>query len=314
MTNQNHCSRRLVLGAMSAGVVAAMGDPGRAAGAKQEPRLRWAQGFLLWRGNKGQTIRDAIDNLAAVGADGIEFTPRKGELEAFGFTRETLLAFLATRNMSISAQYFGTATPDTTRKDEILAEARAQIATAHAFGCPNLVLGPPGNLTAEQNNPAWRRDAIKRWAPLWNEMGRLAHESGVVAGLHPHLNTLVETEAEAELALAETDPRLVRFTPDTGHLYLGGANVLALLRKHAKRLSYFHFKDAARPFVRPTFETSLRELGRGEVDFPSVMRLLKEVGYRGWINVEQDKSTLPPREASAASMAYVKGTLKKIYT
>jgi inosose dehydratase len=300
----------VVAKASAAPAVSKAGAGSRSGGAKGA-WIRWSQGWLLWRGVAGQTLRRAILDLAAVGADGIEYTPRGEAKEELG--RDQLLAFLGERNMSVAGQYFGAPTSDPARRDEILAAARARIQSARDYRCPNLVIGPPGDPPQAENTPERRREAISRWAPLWNEIGRLAAEEGVTAGLHPHLNTLVENEAETEQALAETDPRLVRFAPDTGHLHLAGARLLPLLRKHVRRISYFHFKDAVRPFARPQFTPNLRELGLGEVDFPSVMRLLGEIGYRGWINVEQDKSALSPRDASAASMAYVKAKLRRIY-
>jgi sugar phosphate isomerase/epimerase len=69
---------------------------------------------------------------------------------------------------------------------------------------------------------------------------------------------------------------------------------MSVVKKHGPRLNYLHFKDAVRPFTRPDFFPNIRELGKGEVDFPGVMRVLKELGYQGWINVEQDFTTMTP--------------------
>jgi sugar phosphate isomerase/epimerase len=55
-------------------------------------------------------------------------------------------------------------------------------------------------------------------------------------------------------------------------------------------------------------------LGKGEVDFPGVMRVLKELGYQGWINVEQDVTTMTPGESCRTSMRYVRDVLGKIYS
>lgn len=90
--------------------------------------------------------------------------------------------------------------------------------------------------------------------------------------------------------------------------------MVGILKKHGQRLNYLHFKDAVRPFERPHFDPNLRELGRGEVDLVGVMRLLKKLKFKGWINIEQDSSKLTATEAAAASMKYVNETLKKIYT
>jgi sugar phosphate isomerase/epimerase len=89
--------------------------------------------------------------------------------------------------------------------------------------------------------------------------------------------------------------------------------VVAVLKKHGSRLNYLHFKDAVRPFTRPDFFPNIRELGRGEVDLPGVMRVLAGIGYRGWIDVEQDFTTMTPAASCRTSMAYVRDVLSKIY-
>ena len=50
------------------------------------------------------------------------------------------------------------------------------------------------------------------------------------------------------------------------------------------------------------------------MDFPAVMKLLRQIGFKGWINIEQDRSTLAAREAANTSMKYVNASLKPLYT
>jgi inosose dehydratase len=158
-----------------------------------------------------------------------------------------------------------------------------------------------------------RNELIKQQSVFLNELGKRAKDRGIQIGLHPHLNTLVEAPSEIDLAMETTDPRYVFLSPDTGHIHLAGGDVLAILKKYQQRLNYFHFKDGVRPFVRPNFSPNLRELGRGEIDFPSIMRLLKQLRFKGWINIEQDATLLSPKESSQISMEYVRHTLATIY-
>jgi inosose dehydratase len=50
------------------------------------------------------------------------------------------------------------------------------------------------------------------------------------------------------------------------------------------------------------------ELGRGSVDFPGVLNALNDIGYDGWIVVEQD--VLPgmgsPRESAARNREFLR--------
>jgi inosose dehydratase len=274
------------------------------------PRIRWAQGFLLWRNFKDQTLtlQDALNDLRNVGSDGIEFSPVANELEKYGLIESACKQLMAERKLSLAGNYFSAPFHDLTKRDEILAEAEKRFSLLKAFNAKNIIIGPTG-IPANAN----RNQLIKQQASLLNEIGKRANAQGLQIGIHPHLNTLVETPAEIDLAMEMTDARYVGLSADTGHIHLAGGNVVAILRKHKTRLNYFHFKDGVRPFTRPDFKPNLRELGKGEVDFPGVMRLLKEIRFSGWVNIEQDATTLTPRESSRVSMEYVNKTLKPIY-
>ncbi len=305
-----HATTRRDLLKFLAGSLIAAGAPHLAAESKTL-KIRWAQGYLLWRNFKGQslTLQDALNDLRTVGADGVEFSPISNELEKYGLTKETFKQLLAEKRLAISGNYFSAPFHEPGRREEIMREAEGRFALLKEFGAKNLIIGPPGAKT-----DADRMQLIKQQAPLLNEIGKRALAQGVEIGIHPHLNTLVETPAEIDAAMETTDPRHVFLSADTGHIHLAGGDVAAILRKYKSRLNYFHFKDGVRPFARPDFKPNLRELGKGEVDFPAVMRLLKEIRYTGWINVEQDATTLTPRESCKVSMEYVNKTLKPIYS
>lgn len=280
--------------------------------AAQSPNIRWAQGWLLWRGFKEQSLslRDALEDLRVAGADGIEFSPGSAELAKQGLTKESLKELLQRSNLTNSGNYFSAPFYDPGQKKSIFAEAAGRFDLLKEFGAKNIIIGPP----PPPDERADRVQLIKQAASLLNELGKMAADQGVEIGVHPHLNTIIETAPEIDVVMEATDPRYVRFAPDTGHIHLAGGDVLPILRKYRTRINYFHFKDGVRPFVRPRFEPNLRELGQGEVNFPDVMRLLKEINYRGWINVEQDTTRLTPKQSSAISMTYVKEKLKPIYT
>lgn len=299
----------------SVGAVALASTPWRDARGGQAPpsprRIRWAAGWLLWRDYKLRrlTLADALQDLKASGADGIEFTPRPGELDAAGLTIESVKPLLRASGLVVSAHYFSAPFYDAEKRAEIFVQAQEKIDSLRAFGAASLVIGPPAAPAG-----ANRMDVIARMAPVLDELGRLAKTQGVAIGIHPHLNTVIETSEETDAIMERCDPALVGLALDTGHSYLAGADVVRAVRKHGSRLNYFHFKDAVRPFTRPDFFPNLRDLGKGEVDFPGVMRALRDLRYRGWINVEQDFTSTSPSESCGASMKYVRGALVPIYT
>jgi inosose dehydratase len=274
-------------------------------------RIRWAEGWLLWRDYKPRrfTLAEALQDLKAVGADGIEFTPRPGELDAAGLTIESVKRLLGEAGLVVPAHYLSGPFHDPAKKAEIFAQAQQQIDSLRAFGARNMVIGPPAAPAGVS-----RMEAIRAMAPVLTELGRHARSQGIVIGIHPHLNTVIETADETDAILNQTDPTYVGLALDTGHFHLAGGDVVSVVKKHGSRLNYLHFKDAVRPFARPDFFPNLRNLGKGEVDFPAVMRALGELRYQGWINVEQDFTATTPGESCRASMGYVGDVLSKIYT
>jgi inosose dehydratase len=145
-------------------------------------------------------------------------------------------------------------------------------------------------------------------------------ETGLSTVFHAHTGVWIETAEETERLLRLTDRGLVGLCLDTGHFRFGGGDPAEALRKHAHRIRHVHFKDvdpavAARSrsegwdYDRSIAEGVFCELGRGEVDFPAVLAALNDIGYRGWIVVEQDvlPGTGSPKESARRSREYLRG-------
>jgi inosose dehydratase len=119
---------------------------------------------------------------------------------------------------------------------------------------------------------------------------------GLTQVLHPHVNTVVETKRDVELALEASD---VRWCIDTGHLAIGGVDPLEFVREHASRIAQAHLKDV-RLVVAPRVlsrELTMREaveqglfqpFGQGDVSIRDVVLTLEASGYAGWYVLEQD--------------------------
>jgi inosose dehydratase len=143
-----------------------------------------------------------------------------------------------------------------------------------------------------------------------------AASRGVVAALHPHVGTMVETREETERVLAGC---AVGLCVDTGHLVVGGADPVALSAAHSGRVVHVHLKDvdAARAEqVRSgltTFGAAVRDgmfrpLGQGDVGIEAMVRTLESAGYDGWYVLEQDVMLDGP-SGGDASYADVRASL-----
>jgi len=144
-----------------------------------------------------------------------------------------------------------------------------------------------------------------------NQIARAVRdETGLRTVFHHHCATFVETPQEIDALMQATDPALVGLCLDTGHATYGGGSPLDLLERHCDRIWHVHFKDcepavAARAREEEwDYQTALGhgvfcELGKGSVDFRTLLRTLERSGYDGWIVVEQD--VLPGMGAPADS-------------
>ncbi len=161
------------------------------------------------------------------------------------------------------------------------------------------------------------------WSTLLGNLDRIAERAGsrgVVAALHPHVGTMVETGEETERVLAGS---AVGLCVDTGHLVVGGTDPVALTAAHPQRVVHVHLKDvdaAAAARVRAgdtTFGAAVREgmfrpLGEGDIDIEAMVGALEGAGYRGWYVLEQDVVLDGPRQAEGpladvrTSLAFLK--------
>ncbi|MDN3557850.1 sugar phosphate isomerase/epimerase family protein [Halomonas maura] len=163
-----------------------------------------------------------------------------------------------------------------------------------------------------------------RWATLMTHIRTIAElasrEYGIRAMIHPHAGGYIEFDDEIRRLLADIPYTTAGLCLDTGHLYYSGMDPVAWLRDYAGRTDYLHFKDIA-PTV---FEEVMAEqvdffaacargvmcpIGQGVVDYDAIYRRLVEIGYQGYITIEQERD---PRDADGsladvtASLEYLK--------
>jgi inosose dehydratase len=186
---------------------------------------------------------------------------------------------------------------------------------------------------AHQSTPergAWAGRADRPEAPRltsdqWDELAErvcqaaeIAREHGLQATFHAHVGTWVETAADLEELLARAPAPLVKLCWDVGHALYGGIDPLDVVRRHSERIAYVHLKDVDGAVLdglrrdAGSFDDGLRrrvftEVGHGRLDVPGLLTALGEIGYAGWLMVEQDSSWLAPAESARASRAYLRG-------
>ncbi len=153
-----------------------------------------------------------------------------------------------------------------------------------------------------------------------NELaGKVKETTGLQTVFHHHCGGYVETPEEVEMLMNSTDPDLLGLVLDMGHYKFGGGDPIEALKKYSQRIWHVHFKDCDDKIAQMSrdrkwdyFESVRRgvfcELGKGSVDFKSIVEQLLQLKYDKWIVVEQD--VLPgmgqPKECALHNRNYIK--------
>jgi inosose dehydratase len=121
-------------------------------------------------------------------------------------------------------------------------------------------------------------------------------ERGHEPTFHHHTATHIEAHWEIERLLEVSD---VGLCLDTGHLLLGRGDPLRALQDWSARINHIHLKDARIATLEeivaesaPVEEIWRRKafcaLGDGDIDVEQVLQAIADIGYAGWLVVEQD--------------------------
>lgn len=127
-----------------------------------------------------------------------------------------------------------------------------------------------------------------------------AAEYGVRPVIHPHAGGYIEFADEIEAVMRDIPYEIAGLCLDTGHLYYSGMNPSQWLKKCADRLDYVHFKDVNETIYKQVLSEHIRffegcgkgsmcPIGKGCLDYPAIKKTLEEIGYSGYITIEQER-------------------------
>jgi inosose dehydratase len=187
-----------------------------------------------------------------------------------------------------------------------------------ALGSSTLVFAEvSGAIHGDLSRPLSQRPRLKHseWQQFGRRMTELASrtaEEGVQLAYHPHMGTVVQSEADID-ALMDHTGAAVRLLLDSGHAAFAGADPVALARRYAGRIGHVHAKDTRAgvreralredwSFLRAVLEGVFTVPGDGSVPFADVFRELGD--YSGWVilEAEQDPGIADPM--TYASLGY----------
>jgi inosose dehydratase len=206
-------------------------------------------------------------------------------------------------------------------RDATMKYVRKTIELFKKTGATQLVSSPvytwnwdtPGALT---------NDEIKHMFKVLDEITLMCKDNGISNVLHPHLMTLVETKSDVERVLDGCD---VDWCLDSGHLAIGGVDILEFAKAAFDRIGHVHLKDVdlsraqsvlnrSQSIMQGVQDGLFTVLGKGDVPIIELVTFLENNGYQGWYVIEQDMAItgdLPapgtgPIELVGESLAYLR--------
>jgi inosose dehydratase len=152
--------------------------------------------------------------------------------------------------------------------------------------------------------PSWKRDrvngaAYKSAAESLNRLGKYAQEKGTRLSLHNHAGQLFQDEKDMDGFRQFVLPQYAGLTLDTAHLALGGVTDIAgVIRECKEYIDLFHIKDLK--------ERKFCPLGNGELDFDEIFDTIRDVGFDGWLVVDDESDQMSLGDALPFAMRFMR--------
>lgn len=263
-----------------------------------------------------------LDEIAEAGYEWLELGP-------YGYlpTDPSVLAQeLGRRGLKMSAGTVGGALHRAEDYVGIREEALRVAGLAAAAGASYLVFLPAmyrDLMTGAPLEPAeLDADGWRRLVRAVEELGRTVQEKhGMRLVFHPHADSHVETQAQVERFLSDTDPAHVGLCLDTGHIAYRRGDNAELLRRFPQRVEYVHFKQVDPvvldeveredlPFAEAVTRGAVCEPPKGVPSLESLADGLSSLAADLFVIVEQDMYPCPtdqPLPIATRTCGYLRG-------
>ena len=210
--------------------------------------------------------------------------------------------------------------------EEVEKEFRAQLAFLKAMGAK--VIGASeqsysvqGQLDTpifghkyEMNDQEW-----DTFCTGMNKLGKIAKEEyGIALTFHHHMGTVVQSLAEVDRMMENTDPEYVSLLFDTGHFTYCGEDPLEVVKKYVHRIKHVHLKDIRPEVVEQVKKENMSFLagvragaftipGDGCINYDPIFKVLEEAGYEGYmvVEAEQDPAKANPLEYAIRARKFI---------
>lgn len=172
------------------------------------------------------------------------------------------------------------------------------------------------NVSVSELNPLYEKITADdyRWnAEQFNRHGTELKREGLQLGYHNHAVDLKSFGGRSayQILIDSTDPALVVFEMDCGHMIHAGADPIAYLREYPKRIQLLHLKDLEAGYgISSSIDTEEKDtnaqLGGGVIDWKALFRVAAQGDLKHYFVEHEGAMAHPPLESVANSLAYLK--------
>jgi inosose dehydratase len=265
--------------------------------------ISWTNDDLPWLGRE-TPLEVALSEGKAIGYQGFELGNK--------FPRESaaLRAVLAKHGLELISGWYSGELARRSVEEEIAAVG-PHLKLLADNGAKVMVYGEVADSIQGSPIPLYKRPQFFRdeqWKAYGDRLTAFAKHTlkhGVRLAYHHHMGAYVETPADVDRLMPLVGEE-VGLLFDSGHMTFAGGDAVGMLKKHVARVCHVHCKDV-RPqviklarnrnwsFLEAVINGAFTVPGDGTVDFASIIGLLREHGYRGWLVVEaeQDPAVAP---------------------
>ena len=268
---------------------------------------------------KENTFEQCVSEMALAGFTGSEVGNK------YPKDPEVLKKALELRGVEICNQWFSSFLI-TKPFEEVEKEFRAQLTFLKAMGAK--VIGaseqshsvqgqmdtPVFGHKYEMNDEEW-----DTFCTGMNKLGKIAREEdGIALTFHHHMGTVVQSLAEVDRMMENTDPEYVSLLFDTGHFTYCGEDPLEVVKKYVHRIKHVHLKDIRPEVVEQVKKENMSFLagvragaftipGDGCINYDPIFKVLEDAGYEGYmvVEAEQDPAKANPLEYAIRARKFI---------
>ena len=153
-------------------------------------------------------------------------------------------------------------------------------------------------------------EMIRKLAQTLNDAGQMCRKAGMRLCYHNHAFEYRPTPDGRllDILMKAADPELVSLELDVMWARVAGVDPVSVLKQYGDRIPLVHLKNVA-PGTPQRFDEEIpgeafRELGKGAVDIPAVLRAAHQAGVQHYF-VEQDETRGNPLDSLRDSFQYL---------